>query len=60
MENALSGQGFIRLHRGFLVNQEAVKVLGAEEAELVTGARVPIGRNYAETAKKKLMEYMRR
>lgn len=60
VENALSGQGFIRLHRGFLVNQEAVKVLGAEEAELVTGARVPIGRNYAETAKKKLMEYMRR
>lgn len=60
VENALSGQGFIRLHRGFLVNQKAVRILGAEEAELVTGVRLPIGRNYAEAARKELMRYMRK
>lgn len=60
VENILASQGFIRLHRGFLVNQEAVRVLGAEEAELVSGQRLPIGRNYAESARKRLLEYMRR
>lgn len=58
VENTLSANGFIRLHRGFLVNQEAVKMLGAEEAELVNGAKVPIGRNYAQEAKSRLMRYM--
>ena len=60
VEKALSEQGFIRLHRGFLVNQEAVKILGTEQVELVTGERLPIGRSYAETAKKRLLQYMRK
>lgn len=60
MENALSGKGFIRLHRGFLVNQEVIRILRAEEAELVTGVRLPIGRNYAEAARKELMRHMRK
>lgn len=60
VESTLKEQGFIRLHRGFLVNQEAVRILGPAEAELVTGKKLPIGRSYAETAKKRLMEYMRR
>ena len=59
-QEALSEKGFIRLHRGFLVNQQAVKVLGSDEAELATGERIPIGRNYAEEAKKQLMRYMRK
>ena len=54
----LSDKGFIRFHRGFLVNQQAVKILGMDEAELLTGERIPIGRNYAEAAKKQLMRYM--
>lgn len=60
VERELSEQGFIRLHRGFLVNQEAVRILGTEQAELVTGERLPIGRSYAETAKKRLLQYMRK
>ncbi len=59
VESVLSPQGFIRLHRGFLVNQEAVRVLEPEEAELVSGERLPIGRSYGETARKRLMRYMR-
>ncbi len=54
----LRDKGFIRFHRGFLVNQEAVKVLGTDEVQLVNGARIPIGRSYAEAAKKQWMRYM--
>lgn len=60
VESALAVQGFIRLHRGFLVNQEAVRVLGAEEAELVSGTKLPIGRSYAESARRRLLECMRK
>lgn len=60
VESVLSPLGFIRVHRGFLVNQEAVRVLEAEEAELVSGERLPIGRNYGEAARKRLLKYMRR
>ena len=59
-EDTLTAQGFIRLHRGFLVNQEAVRVLGQEEAELVSGEKLPIGRSYSEAARKRLLLYMRR
>lgn len=60
VENTLSASGFIRLHRGFLVNQAAVKRVGAEETELVNGMKIPIGKSYAQEAKKRLMRYMLR
>jgi len=60
VENTLSSSGFVRLHRGFLVNQAAVKRLGTEEAELGNGVKIPIGKNYAQEAKKRLMRYMLR
>lgn len=58
VENVLSDNGFVRIHKGFLVNQAAVKMLTSDEAELVNGARIPIGRSYSEAAKKQLMRYM--
>lgn len=58
VENALSGGGFVRIHKGFLVNQAAVKILSADEAELTSGTKLPIGRSYAELAKKRIMRYM--
>ncbi|MGN0553437.1 MAG: LytR/AlgR family response regulator transcription factor [Oscillospiraceae bacterium] len=54
VENTLSDSGFIRIHKGFLVNQAAVKMLTSDEAELVNGTRIPIGRSYSETAKNSL------
>lgn len=60
IENALSDSGFIRIHKGFLVNQAVVRRLTPEEAELKNGVRLPIGRKYAESAKKQLMRYMMR
>ena len=58
VEKMLLEKGFIRFHRGFLVNQEAVKILGGDEVELITGDKIPIGRSYGEDAKKQLMRYM--
>lgn len=60
VENSLSNQGFIRIHKGFLVNQSAVRVLSSEEAHLTDGTLLPIGKTYVEEAKKQLMRYMRR
>lgn len=58
LQNTLENFGFIRIHRGFLVNQSAVEVLGTDELKLYNGMKLPIGRNYAETAKKRMMRYM--
>lgn len=56
VESVLAAQGFIRIHRGFLVNQEAVRILGAEEAELVSGKRLPIGRKLCGDCQKAAAE----
>lgn len=58
VENALSDSGFVRIHKGFLVNQTAVKILHSDETELTNGVRLPVGRSYAENAKKQLMRYI--
>lgn len=59
VENALAAGGFIRIHKGFLVNQAAVRLLGAEQARLCDGTVLPIGQNYAKTAREQLLRYMR-
>lgn len=58
VEKAIGEKGFIRIHKGFLVNQAAVKVLGREEATLINGVKIPIGRNYADAVKRTLLRYM--
>ena len=60
VENALAEHGFVRVHKGFLVNQAAVKLLGSDELELFSGAKIPIGRHFQESAKKRLKEYILR
>ena len=60
VENTLADDGFVRTHKGFLINQAAVKILLSGEVELYGGQRVPVGKSYAETAKKRLMRYMMR
>ncbi len=58
VENALSAYGFVRIHKGFLLNQAAVKKLYADEIELTNGNRLPIGRSYQDSARKAIMRYM--
>lgn len=59
VENALTDCGFIRIHKGFLINQAAVRLLNSEKAELFDGTTLPIGKNYAKTAREQLLRYMR-
>ena len=59
VENALEQQGFIRIHKGFLVNQAYVKSLNSDVANLTDGTVLPMGKTYVDEAKDKLMRYMR-
>jgi len=58
VENALAEYGFVRIHKGFLVNQAAVQLLGKEELTLRNEESLPIGKSYADNARKLLMRYM--
>ncbi len=58
LENALSESGFVRIHKGFLVNQSAVKMINSGECVLNGGTRLPVGRSYSENARRTLMRYM--
>lgn len=51
--------GFVRIHKGFLVNQAAVRMIGREDVELSDGTVLPLGKHYAEHARQRLLEYMR-
>lgn len=57
-ENELESQGFVRIHRGFLVNQQAVHMLGANEVVLRDKTILPIGRSCKEKARERLMRYI--
>lgn len=59
VEATLKKDGFIRLHKGFLVNQAAIRLFGTEEVELTDGRVIPIGKTYAEEAKQQFMRYLR-
>ncbi len=57
-EKELESWGFVRIHRGFLVNQQAVYTLGANEVVLQDKTVLPIGRSCKEKARERLMRYM--
>lgn len=59
VEGALKKDGFIRLHKGFLVNQSAIRLFGTEVVELTDGTSLPVGKTYAEEAKQQFMRYLR-
>lgn len=58
VERELEQQGFVRIHKGFLVNQEAVYRIGSDEVILLNKERLPIGRSSKEQAKERLMRYL--
>lgn len=59
VENSLAGYGFVRVHKGFLVNQSAVRMIGGEGIELVDGTSISLGKSYAGKARQQLLEYLR-
>ena len=58
-ENTLAGQGFLRVHKGFLVNLSAVRRLGSEEIRLISGDVIPLGKNYTDSVRKRFLQAMR-
>jgi len=60
VEKKLENCGFLRIHKGFLVNLEHVKILKSENLELDNGELLPIGKSYSDEAKKSILRFMRR
>ena len=59
VEHTLKNCGFLRIHKGFLTNQVAVKLLNSEEATLQNDTILPIGKSYTKTIREQLLRYMR-
>lgn len=59
IENELNMHGFIRLHRGYLVNQAAVYILKSDRVIISNQEALPIGRHWSVSAKEALLRYMR-
>lgn len=59
LEKQLSDKGFIRIHKGYLVNQQFVYAIRYNEVELSNEVLLPIGRTNRDNARKMLMKYMR-
>lgn len=59
MEQQLDGKGFIRIHKGFLVNEQAVFRLLSDKVALTNGEELPIGRKSREETRKLLLRGFR-
>lgn len=60
LEKRLDPKGFIRIHKGFLINGEKMHILKADSLEMEGGTLLPIGRSYADEVKKKIMLLLRK
>ena len=62
MENELGRKGFIRCHKGYLINAEYVGKLRSSEIDLQCDGisqSVPVGRSYEKEVRRKIMEFIR-
>ena len=59
LEAQLTPLGFIRVHKGYLVNAKAVKRFKTGLVELVNGDSLPVGRTKQEAATKQYLEYLK-
>lgn len=59
IEKELSVKGFIRTHKGLLVNQEHIFSVKADNVVLDNDAVLPIGRTNRDAIKVRIMRYMR-
>lgn len=59
IEKELSAKGFIRTHKGFLVNQEHIFSVKSENIVLSNNLVLPIGRTNRDVIKARIMRYMR-
>lgn len=62
MEGALGGKGFIRCHKGYLINAAYIERLRSAELVLWDGEqrwRLPVGRSYEKEVRRKVTELLR-
>lgn len=59
LESEWGARGFIRTHKGFLVNQQHIFAIKGDEIRLDSGELLPIGRSNRESIKKMILRYMR-
>lgn len=60
VENDLLAAGFIRIHKGFLVNLEHIRLFNMEELTLDNKEKLPMGKAYAGAARTEILRYMGR
>ena len=56
LEDELSGEGFMRIHKGYLVNYRFIQVIDEADVVLVNGERLPISRRKKRETKERLLE----
>ncbi|MBQ4067839.1 MAG: response regulator transcription factor [Lachnospiraceae bacterium] len=62
IEQELKYKGFIRSHKGYLVNSNYITKLGNGQLELVNNEEtfaIPVGRSYEKNVKRSLLEFLR-
>ena len=59
-ESELKNSDFLRIHKGFLVNMEHIRTMKSDELTLDNEAVLPIGKAFADEAKKQILRFMRR
>ena len=59
-EERLSAHGFIRVHKGYLVNYHFIQRIDATDILLVTGVRVPVSKRKLQQVRETYMELNRR
>ena len=62
MEKELLGKGFLRCHKGYLINAEYIEKFKTTEVDLRMGEvfqTIPIGRSYEKEVRSRIMELLR-
>ena len=59
LEEVLTPQGFLRIHKGYLVNYKYIRRLEDTEAVLTNGERIPLSRRRVQEIRKRYLELMR-
>ena len=58
LEDALSTKGFLRIHKGYLVNYKFIRRLENNEAMLTNGERIPMSRRRVQEIRNQYLELM--
>lgn len=57
LEERLAAKGFIRIHKGYIVNHRFIKRIDVTDVLLTTGENLPLGRTYKKSVKELWLEY---